>query len=457
MRIHRACLLLLLGTPALSVAADAPGRNPNIVVLLADDLGYGDLSVHGARDIATPHIDSLAREGIRCTSGYVSGPYCSPTRAGLLTGRYQQRFGHEFNPMLLANGGKGQGLPVEETTLASRLQAAGYATGLIGKWHLGEEDQFHPQRRGFEDFFGFLTGSHSYLTSEDTTRGPIVRGRQPVPLNGYLTDVLAEEAGRFIERSQQRPFFLYVSFNAVHTPMHAPEEAINKFSGEADGRRRTYLAMLSKLDDAVGRLLAKLRELKLEEQTLVFFLSDNGGPTTKFAANGSRNGPLRGSKGDTWEGGIRVPFLVQWKGRLPAGKTYEQPVIQLDIAATALALAGVEAERDALDGVNLLPYLAGQNKGAPHEALYWRFGSQMAIRQGDWKLVRPARGGKEYEDIATQPMLFNLADDMGEQRDLAAQQPEQVRQLQTAWNRWNETLSAPRWPATVGGRPAPMP
>jgi arylsulfatase A-like enzyme len=449
--------MLCLWLSLLAVSADAAGK-PNIVVLLADDLGYGDLSVHGARDIATPQIDSLARQGVRCTSGYVSGPYCSPTRAGLLTGRYQQRFGHEFNPVLLNNGGQGQGLATQEATIADRLRAAGYATALVGKWHLGEEDAFHPQRRGFEQFFGFLTGSHSYLSSEDAARGPIVRGREPVRLNGYLTDVLAQEANEFIEQNRQRPFFLYLAFNAVHTPMHAPQEALDKFSGESDERRRTYLAMLSRLDAAVGSVLAKLRELNLEEQTLVFFLSDNGGPTTKFAANGSRNGPLRGSKGDTWEGGIRVPFLVQWKGRLPAGAKYEPPVIQLDIVATALAAAGIEARPDwKLDGVDLVPHLSGKNDSRPHEGLYWRFGSQMAVRQGDWKLVRPSRGAKEYEDIAREPMLFNLADDVGEQRDLAAANPDKVRRLQAAWDQWNSGNAAAKWPATAGGKPVPMP
>jgi arylsulfatase A-like enzyme len=449
----------LLSASVVGIAAAEPAsRRPNIIVLLADDLGYGDLRIHGARDIATPHIDSLARGGVRCTSGYVSGPYCSPTRAGLLTGRYQQRFGHEFNPAQLRSGGTGQGLALSETTLPSRLQAAGYATALVGKWHLGEEEAFHPLRRGFDHFFGFLTGSHSYLTSEDAARGPIVRGRESVPLDGYLTDVLAQEAGSFIERSKDRPFFLYLAFNAVHTPLQAPQNALDKFSGETNEQRRTYLAMLSRLDDAVGRVLNKLRELKLEEQTLVFFLSDNGGPTTKFAANGSRNGPLRGSKGDTWEGGIRVPFLVQWKGRLPAGKKYDQPVIQLDIAATALAAAGVEAPSDKkLDGVNLVPHLEGQQESAPHDALYWRFGSQMAIRQGDWKLVRASRGAKEYEDIAREPLLFNLASDIGEQHDLAAQHPDRAKELQAAWDRWNAALVPPSWPATVGGKPALMP
>jgi arylsulfatase A-like enzyme len=251
---------------------------------------------------------------------------------------------------------------------------------------------------------------------------------------------------------------MYLAFNAVHTPMQAPDVALKRFSDEADEGRRTYLAMLSRLDAAVGRVLDTLRELKLEEETLVFFLSDNGGPTTKFAANHSRNAPLRGSKGDTWEGGIRVPFLVRWKGRLPAGKKYDQPVIQLDIAATALAAAEIEPPLDKeIDGVDLVPHLERQQPRPPHDALYWRFGSQMAIRQGDWKLVRPARGAKEYQDIAREPLLFNLAADIGEQHDLAAKQPDKVAMLQAAWDRWNATLSPPKWPATVGGKPVAMP
>ena len=453
------CTSLIL-VPLLALAAEGAASaadRPNVLVILADDLGYADLGAHGGKEVATPHLDALAKEGVRCTSGYVSGPYCSPTRAGLLTGRYQQRFGHEFNPVLLAQGGKGQGLSADETTLADRLKAAGYATGLVGKWHLGEEEQFHPLARGFGEFFGFLTGSHSYFESNDKTRGPIYRGRKPVELDGYLTDVLAREAAAFIDRHPKEPFFLYLAFNAVHTPMHAPEARLKQLEHVKDPTRRTYLAMLAAMDDAVGTVLGKLRERKLEEQTLVFFLSDNGGPVGKFASNGSSNGSLRGSKGDTWEGGLRVPFLARWKGRLPAGKVYDHPVIQLDIAPTALSAAGVEAKPEGkLDGVNLLPFLEGKNKDAPHPSLFWRFGAQMAIRQGDWKLVRPSRGAKEYEDIAKEPMLFDLAADIGEENDLASKHPDKVRELQAAWDRWSATLAEPRWPATMGGKPVPM-
>ncbi len=426
-------------------------RKPNIVILLADDLGYADLSVHGSKQIKTPHIDALAKGGVRFSSGYVSAPYCSPTRAGLITGRYQQRFGHEFNPVLAKNGGK-DGLPSDQRTLADYLRAAGYVTGLIGKWHLGETDAQHPQSRGFDDFFGFLTGMHSYLEAEDKDHGPILRGRKKAELNGYLTDVLAKEATQFIERNKAKPFFLYLTFNAVHTPMEAPMEAEKEFANIKDAKRRTYLAMTKKMDDAVGQVMAKLRELNLEEDTIVFFLSDNGGATTKFAPNGSLNFPLRGSKGDTWEGGIRVPFIIAWKGRLPAGKVDDRPVISLDILPTILAAAKTNPKTTVkFDGVNLLPFLDGRNAGPPHQSLYWRFGSQMAIRQGDWVLVRPSQGTREYENIAKTPMLFNLKDDIGQERDLSKTHPDRVRAMQADWDRWNAGLMPPRWPATFRG------
>src|SRR5262245_43278092 len=232
----RSTMLLALGLALCPAAVDAgeTPRKPNIVVILADDLGYGDLGFQGAKYIKTPHIDGIARRGVRFTSGYVSAPYCSPTRAGLLTGRYQQRFGHEFNPALVKQGGTGQGLPADEVTVAARLREAGYATGLVGKWHLGEEESFHPQARGFTEFFGFLPGAHSYLQADDATYGPLYRGRQQVELDGYLTDALAREAVAFIDRHRHEPFFLYLAFNAVHTPMHAPEPLVKRFAHVAD-------------------------------------------------------------------------------------------------------------------------------------------------------------------------------------------------------------------------------
>lgn len=417
-------------------AVDA--KQPNIIVIVADDQGYADLGVQGGKDIPTPNIDSLAKNGVRCTSGYVSCPYCSPTRAGLMTGRYQNRFGHEFNPGPAANSPKTFGLPLSETTLADRLKAAGYATGMVGKWHLGYEPPFHPLKRGFDEYFGFLGGAHSYLDSEADPSNRILRGTTPVVEQSYLTDAFAREGVAFVERHRngQKPFFLYWTFNAVHNPLHATEKYLSRFSGIEDKTRRTYAAMTSAMDDAIGKMLEKLRDSRLEENTLIFYVSDNGGPPV----NGSLNTPLRGRKAQTLEGGIRIPYFVQWKGHLPAGKTYDQPVIQLDIAPTALAAAGVDIKPDMkFDGVNLLPYLEGKNSAAPHDVLYWRFGQQMAMRSGDWKLVR--------HNQSSDMELYNLAQDISESKDLASAQAEKVKEMKSAWDKWNSTLEEPRWGA----------
>jgi len=430
------CAAGLVALVALSgvAAATEPARRPNIVVIVADDLGYADLGFQGGRDVPTPHLDALAARGVRCTSGYVSGPYCSPTRAGLLTGRYQQRFGHEFNPGPAGPDNAAVGLPLSETTLAQRLRQAGYATGLVGKWHLGHGPEYQPQARGFDEFFGFLGGSHGYGPFPDGDRGPnaIRRGRDPVAEKEYLTDAFAREAVSFIDRHAAAPFFLMLTFNAVHSPMEARAGDEARFAALSPPRRRIYAAMLSAMDDAVGKVHAALAERKLTGDTLVFFISDNGGPPV----NASSNGHLRGHKATTWEGGIRVPFVVSWPGTLPAGATYDRPVIQLDILPTALAAAGAPLP-DGIDGVDLRPYLAGDRSAAPHESLYWRFGQQRAIRAGDWKLVE-ATGG-------TGPMLVNLADDAAEQTDRSAAEPDARRRLEEAWNAWNATLEAPRW------------
>lgn len=430
-------------------AADGSTRPPNIVILLADDLGYGDLGFQGGKDIPTPHVDSLAANGVRFANGYVSGPYCSPTRAGLLTGRYQTRFGYEFNP------GREYGLPKSETTIADRLKAAGYATGLVGKWHLGAAPELRPLKRGFDEFFGFHGGAHVYFAEQSQT---IFRGESPVVEKEYLTDAFAREAVAFIDRHQTHPFFLYLAFNAVHTPMHATDDRLKRFASIQDERRRTYAAMLTALDEAVGRVLDKLRASGLEENTLIFFFSDNGGPTMPTTTiNGSSNAPLRGSKRTTLEGGVHVPFVIQWKGRLPAGKVYTQPVIQLDVLPTALAAAGAPVDDSwKLDGVNLLPYLQETRQGVPHESLYWRMGPQRAIRKGDWKLVQydtnadlktgendtASRSGRPN---VTNPRLYNLAEDIGETKDLAAVYPEKLQELDAAWQAWNKDLVAPLW------------
>lgn len=450
--MNRTASLILMALAALPSAlcahgAPAPSR-PNILLIVGDDMGYADVGFHGCKDIPTPHLDALAASGVRFTSGYVSGPYCSPTRAGLLTGRYQQRFGHEFNP------GASQGLPVEEKTLADRLKAAGYATGLVGKWHLGAQPEMHPQKRGFNEFFGFLGGAHDYFQSAG-----VLRGMEPIQDLDYTTDAFGREAAGFIERHGSGPWFLYLAFNAVHTPMQASDDRLARFSGVADRQRRTYNAMMFAMDEAVGRVRQKVADAGLERNTLVAFISDNGGPTMPgTTVNASRNDPLRGSKRTTLEGGIRVPFVLSWPGHVRQG-TFHLPVIQLDLHATALAAAGVEVKPEwRLDGLDLLPYLSGEKTGAPHEAIYWRFGAQMAVRVGDYKLLRydsnaDTRTGAGNQPV-TGPRLYNLADDVGETKDLAAAMPERVKELQSKWDAWNATLVQPLWGGGKAGRGA---
>jgi len=452
MHSHRICLALL----ACFVAADrldagADKRKPNIIVILADDMGFGDIGVHGCKDIPTPSIDSLAKHGIMCRQGYVSAPQCSPTRAGLLTGRYQQRFAHESNASFT-----GSQLSLQETIFPQRLRSLGYVTGMVGKWHLGVGDlKYHPLNRGFQEYFGFLGGAHSYVNNDKPgvlKNNPILRNHNPFAEKDYLTDAFGREAAGFIDRHRKEPFFLYLAFNAPHGPLQAPEKYLKRFAHIENETRRTYAAMVSAMDDAIGVVLAKLAECGLEEDTLIFFLSDNGGPLGS-AWNGSSNLPLRGQKGDLLEGGVRSPFLVRWKGKLPAGKTYDSPVISLDILPTALAAAGGEVKSEwQLDGVNLLPHLAGKTKTPPHDVLYWRFHFppknqpvfKYAVRQGDWKLVKEAERDPERGFTGkTWVRLYNLATDAGENDDLFAKEPARARELQQLWDRWNAQMAPP--------------
>jgi arylsulfatase A-like enzyme len=348
-----------------------------------------------------------------------------------LTGRYQTRFGHEFNP---AGGGK-LGLPLDQTTIAQRLRALGYITALIGKWHLGADAKMLPTERGFQEYFGFLGGAHPYFPGKGKD---ILRGTKPIVEEEYLTDAMGREAVSFIDKHASDPFFLYLAFNAVHTPMQATDKYLKRFPNIMDKERKTYAAMMSAMDDAIGLVLAKLRDKGLEEDTLIFFFSDNGGPTMiGTTINGSINFPLRGSKRQLLEGGIRVPFVMQWKGRLPAGKVYDHPIIQLDILPTAIAAAGGEVKADwKLDGVNLLPYLEGKNKAPPHDMLFWRFGQELAVRKGDWNIVR-------YDNTGVH--LYNLKDDIGQSKNLAAERPEMLREMQAAWDVWNRGNAEPLW------------
>ena len=447
--MRKACHAVLLVLLAFH-AAHAQTRPPNIVIIVADDIGYADFGFQGSTDIATPNIDRLARAGVRFTNAYVSGPYCSPTRAGLLTGLYPQRFGHEFNPTPMS--GTAAGLPLGQLTIADRLREQGYRTGLFGKWHLGFQPEFHPMERGFDEFYGFLGGAHSYFETPDTGRLAIFDGKRPVSEPRYLTDAIADRAVDFIKRNQAQPFLLYLAFNTAHTPMHATPPYLERFAHITDERRRTYAAMIAAMDDGVGRALDALREAGLDNQTLVFFFSDNGGPTMAgTSVNASSNAPLRGSKRQTWEGGIRVPFAMRWTGRLPENRVVEFPIIQLDVLPTALAAADIAVQPEwQLDGVNLLPYLAGTATGAPHDALFWRLGEHMAVRQGDWKLVYSPEGALRDVDHnvprdLSAAQLFNLADDLSESRDLAATHADKVKELAALWLTWDAQLAKPLW------------
>jgi arylsulfatase A-like enzyme len=422
-------------------SAFAKEAKPNVIVIVADDLGYGDLGFQGGTDVPTPNIDSLAHNGVRFTDGYVTGTVCSPTRAGLLTGRYQQRFGHEFNP-----GGVDQtagtmlGLPLSESTIAEAMRQAGYKTALIGKWHLGSHEKLRPLERGFDEFYGFLGGAHPYLSNKRSGGGgAIYRGDKQIRAPKHLTKAFGDEAAAFIEREQDQPYFLLLTFNAVHNPLQPDAEHLARFEKISDPKRRGYAGLLSGLDDAVGQVLQAVRESGEEENTLISFISDNGGPQQH---NGSSNAPLRGDKGTVLEGGIRVPFVLQWKGKIPPGSVYKQPVISLDITATAAAMSGAtvgSADRP-IDGVNLLPFVSGEKAGEPHESLFWRAGSQHAIRRGEYKLLRQGNDP---------PQLYDVVADVGEEHDLAWRKPEIVEKLSTAYDAWNRQLVPPLW---EGGR-----
>lgn len=418
-------------------AAQQP-RRANVIIFLADDEGYGELGCQGNKEIPTPNIDSIAKNGIRFTNGYVSGPYCSPTRAGLMAGRYQTRFGHEFN----AGGAYGTppfGLPLTEKTIADRMKALGYATCAIGKWHLGGSPEHLPMKRGFDEFYGTVANSPFFDPPAFIDSRLSAEVRPVKDPKFYTTDAYAARAVDWIGKQKGQPFFLYFPFNAQHAPLQATKKYLDRFPQITEEKRKLFAAMMSAKDDAVGTVLAKVRELGQEENTLVVYLTDNGGPTAQTT---SKNDPLRGFKATTLEGGVRVPFLMQWKGKLPAGKTYDHPVIQLDLLPTAVAAAGGTVDPAwKIDGVNLLPFLTGMAKGKPHETLYWRFGEQWAIRKGDWKLVVSRPDGP-------QPRLFNLADDIGEARDLTAKHPEKVKELTAAWQAWNTEQKPPLWQPT---------
>jgi len=400
-------------------------------VILSDDQGYADVSFnpHHPKEVSTPHIDALARSGAIFTQGYVNSSVCSPTRAGLMTGRYTQRFG------IYTNQEGRSGLPLSEVRIPQHLAPAGYVSGAFGKWHMGSKPQYNPVNVGFDEFYGFMKrGAHPYFELNNP-KHPIYRGLEPIEDEGYLTDRITEETVSFIERNKERPFFLYVAYNAVHAPAEAPREDIQSQTG--DETRDTLMAMIKHLDDGVGRIVGALKRESLIDDTLIFYLTDNGGAQDMM----SNNTPLRGYKNDFYEGGIRVPFVVSWPSRIEGGVISDVPVWSLDILPTALAATELAMPREKpLDGRNILPALMG-DVDRVHDHLFWSAGDaqgKWAVRSGRWKLVA----------IKSQRELFDLDTDPGESNDLADKYPKKIAELSALYEVWFDKMAKP-----VSGQP----
>lgn len=433
MKRNRTTALILVTTLFLACVMPGcgtrPDTPPNIIVILADDAGYADFGFMGS-DIPTPHIDRLAESGVVFTDAHITATVCSPSRAGLITGRYQQRFGHEANIPP-----PDQGMDPSERTIGDALKLAGYRTGIIGKWHLGSMDQFHPNNRGFDEFWGFLGGSRSYYfneTKDDTEdqEREILHNHSHVNFSGYLTDEFSNQSLRFIEENRDNVFFLFLSYNAVHTPMHTETADLEKFK---DHPRAKLAAMTWAMDRGVGMVLDKLEEEGLKENTLVFFLSDNGGASN----NQSSNLPLKGFKGNKFEGGQRTPFILSWPVKVKGGQVYDGLTSSLDIYATAVAVAGLESPPGKpLDGVDLIPHITGIDKTEPHETLYWRKEKMAAIRKGNYKMIRLDTYGYK---------LYDLEDDLGEINDLSESRPGLLQELISSLELWERELTPPLW------------
>ena len=488
--IAGAALLTAVASP-VPATAQKPAR-PNVIVILADDLGYGDTGVYGSKIVNTPNIDALAADGVRFTQGYVTHPVCAPSRAAIMTGRYQTRFGYEFNPVGRDRRG---GVALSETFVGQVMKSAGYRTGMVGKWHLGESGGYHPLARGFDSYFGITAGASSFIVdakpgdefhtptgsrgSYGTAEGggaiaemteaaemviirqrqPVRRGREVVEVKDYLTDAFTDEAVKFIGESRSQPFFLYLAHTAPHTPLQATAKYIERYRHIENKGQRVYAAMVSSLDDSVGAVRAKLKAEGIEKNTLIVLLSDNG--CAGYVGDACTNSPLNGYKATHLEGGIRVPFIMAMPGRIKPGQVETRVVSSLDIAPTAAALAGAKMPNGS-DGVDLMPYLAGGKRGTPNPTLFWRSGPNFAIRDGDWKMWVVNRADpSEQVSTATGPvadgiaavvsplghyvMLYDLKVDPGEQTNLATARPEVVARLQAKLATWDKANVTPQW------------
>ncbi|MGF1758203.1 sulfatase-like hydrolase/transferase [Photobacterium sagamiensis] len=442
---------IVAAQPVLADSAKFPmvdgHRAPNVVVLFADDLGYADAGFQNlSKDVVTPNLDQLAQAGAILTTGYVSAPVCGPSRAGMLTGRYQERFGYHGNtaPYVLEEGIV-QGLPLDIPTIGNRFQDAGYTTGMIGKYHDGDPKEYWPHNRGFDEFYGFNNGAANYFVgpinlknAEEKPNSSIYRNDKLVePFDDYLTDKFGSEAVNFIESHKDDPFFLYVPFNAIHGPLQAIEKDLARFDHIKDKKRRTSLAMNYNMDKNIGHILDKLKEHKLMEDTIIIFLSDNGG---KPKGNASYNKPLRGQKNTLWDGGIRIPFTVTWKGKIPAGQHIDDPVISLDILPTVLKAAGADIKDWDMNGVDIMPRLTGKVDQLDNRFMYWDVSTKAAIRDNDWKLVMPNITAKK-----PQVQLFKISEDISESNDLVKKHPEQVERLMQEFKNWQSQNEPAKW------------
>lgn len=438
-RVWLICVCLLSCWWPPEMQAQQKKQLPNIILILVDDAGYADFSFMSNRLIATPNIDRIANEGARFTNAYITCSVCSPSRAGILTGVNQARFGHVYNYVRGVTyniPADSFGLPLSQRLVGDYLKPLGYTTGMVGKWHEGLSAQFRPDKRGFDYWWGFLWGASNYLTgkAKEVQEDGVAIPADSIP---YMTDAISNKALGFIERNQHAPFFLYVSFNAVHAPMEAEPAALDKFKGKfADKGRVAKAAMTWNLDENVGRILQKLDTLHLLENTLIIFTNDNGGQTLSF----SDNYPLRGKKGDLYEGGLRVPMAMMWKGKVQPGLVYNGPVTSLDFLPTFLAAANTDARQyPMLEGINLLPFVNTAKRKAPlfNRSLYWYIGlDRGAVRSGDWKLV--CYPGQP-------PALYRLSTDIGETTELSAQYPAKAKQLFRLYSKWQQSLPTPSW------------
>ncbi len=434
---------------------------PNIVLIYADDMGYGDVGYLGSEDIRTPAIDKLAGEGVYFTQAYVSASVCGPSRAGLMTGVYQQRFGcGENGPEGRWYAGETQnvGIPSNQPMLSELLEPFGYKSKMVGKWHLGLDEDLRPCQRGFDEFYGFINGSHDYYKADTVFTNkagtwPMFRNNNIVKYEGYATEVFSDEAVDFINENagKEEPLFVYLAYNAVHHPWQVPDKYVERMAHIEHPDRRFFGGMLLAMDDGIGRVVEALKEKEVYNNTIILFISDNGSPRGQKGPAGqgkmSSTGGFRGWKGDTYEGGIRVPYLMTWPDVLPQGKMYDKPVSNLDVVPTIMALLGVTSNgvKNDFDGVNLLPYITGQmGEESPHELLYFRRDNDYAIRKGKWKLTWNDSDLARPED-ANKPLLFDMDADKYETTDLAEKHPEILKDLQSTFDAWDSQLPKSLW------------